>query len=87
MRVRRLLSSRRARTPSRRNAWPDGVVLLAGKGHERTMLLAPDPEPWDERAELSWPYASLGWPAGKIEPPPTIRTISTTSPSRSVHAA
>jgi UDP-N-acetylmuramoyl-L-alanyl-D-glutamate--2,6-diaminopimelate ligase len=26
-------------------------VLLAGKGHERSMLMADGPEPWDERAE------------------------------------
>ena len=27
------------------------VILLAGKGHERTMLTAAGKEPWDERAE------------------------------------
>jgi len=27
------------------------VVLLAGKGHERTLDLAGGPVPWDERAE------------------------------------
>jgi len=26
-------------------------VLLAGKGHERSMLTASGAEPWDERAE------------------------------------
>jgi UDP-N-acetylmuramoyl-L-alanyl-D-glutamate--2,6-diaminopimelate ligase len=26
-------------------------VLLAGKGHERSMLLGTGAEPWDERAE------------------------------------
>jgi UDP-N-acetylmuramyl tripeptide synthase len=26
-------------------------VLLAGKGHERTMRMASGSEPWDERAE------------------------------------
>ncbi len=32
-------------------AQPGDCVLLAGKGHERSMLLATGPEPWDERAE------------------------------------
>ncbi len=32
-------------------ARPGDVVLLAGKGHERTMITAAGKEPWDERAE------------------------------------
>ena len=32
-------------------AQPGDVILLAGKGHERTMLTAAGREPWDERAE------------------------------------
>jgi UDP-N-acetylmuramoyl-L-alanyl-D-glutamate--2,6-diaminopimelate ligase len=32
-------------------ARPGDVVLLAGKGHERTMVTAAGREPWDERAE------------------------------------
>ncbi len=32
-------------------AQPGDTVLLAGKGHERTMLTAAGAEPWDERAE------------------------------------
>ncbi len=32
-------------------ARPGDTVLLAGKGAERTMMLAGGPEPWDERAE------------------------------------
>jgi UDP-N-acetylmuramoyl-L-alanyl-D-glutamate--2,6-diaminopimelate ligase len=32
-------------------ARPGDVVLLAGKGHERTMRRAGDDQPWDERAE------------------------------------
>jgi UDP-N-acetylmuramyl-tripeptide synthetase len=32
-------------------ARPDDCVLLAGKGHERTMRMASGSEPWDERAE------------------------------------
>ena len=34
-----------------RLARPGDVVLLAGKGHERTMITAAGAEPWDERAE------------------------------------
>jgi len=32
-------------------ARPGDVILLAGKGHERTMLTARGKEPWDETAE------------------------------------
>ncbi|HXN77752.1 MAG TPA: UDP-N-acetylmuramoyl-L-alanyl-D-glutamate--2,6-diaminopimelate ligase [Candidatus Dormibacteraeota bacterium] len=32
-------------------ARPGDCVLLAGKGHERSMRMASGPEPWDERAE------------------------------------
>jgi UDP-N-acetylmuramoyl-L-alanyl-D-glutamate--2,6-diaminopimelate ligase len=32
-------------------ARPDDCVLLAGKGHERSMRMAGGSEPWDERAE------------------------------------
>jgi UDP-N-acetylmuramoyl-L-alanyl-D-glutamate--2,6-diaminopimelate ligase len=32
-------------------AMPGDTVLLAGKGHERTMQMAAGAEPWDERAE------------------------------------
>jgi UDP-N-acetylmuramoyl-L-alanyl-D-glutamate--2,6-diaminopimelate ligase len=32
-------------------AKPGDVVLLAGKGHERSMITAAGKEPWDERAE------------------------------------
>ena len=32
-------------------AQPGDTVLLAGKGHERSMRTAHGPEPWDERAE------------------------------------
>ena len=32
-------------------AGPGDTVLLAGKGHERTMQMAQGAEPWDERAE------------------------------------
>jgi len=32
-------------------ARPGDCVLLAGKGHERSMRTAAGSEPWDERAE------------------------------------
>jgi len=32
-------------------AKPGDCVLLAGKGHERSMQMAGGSEPWDERAE------------------------------------
>ena len=32
-------------------AGPGDCVLLAGKGHERSMRMASGTEPWDERAE------------------------------------
>jgi UDP-N-acetylmuramoyl-L-alanyl-D-glutamate--2,6-diaminopimelate ligase len=41
-------------------ARPGDVVLLAGKGHERTMMLADGPEPWDERAEAEAAVRDLG---------------------------
>ncbi|HEY7198880.1 MAG TPA: hypothetical protein VIC57_01655, partial [Candidatus Dormibacteraeota bacterium] len=42
-------------------AGPGDTVLLAGKGHERTMRLAAGPEPWDERAEAVAGLAELGY--------------------------
>jgi UDP-N-acetylmuramyl tripeptide synthase len=33
-------------------ARPGDCVLLAGKGHERSMQMATGSEPWDERAEV-----------------------------------
>lgn len=39
------------------------VVLLAGKGHEVTILYADRVEPWDERAEAIAALAELGWTA------------------------
>jgi UDP-N-acetylmuramoyl-L-alanyl-D-glutamate--2,6-diaminopimelate ligase len=37
------------------------VVLLAGKGHETTILTADGPVPWDERGEAAAALAELGW--------------------------
>lgn len=52
---------RRALTLAR----PGDVVLLAGKGHERTMLVAEGPLPWDERAEAEAALVELGLAAGR----------------------
>src|SRR5262249_640221 len=46
-------------------ARPADVVLLAGKGHEQTMILADGPVPWDERAEAEQALRELGLAAGK----------------------
>lgn len=42
-------------------AGPGDTVLLAGKGHERTMLVAAGHEPWDELAEVVAGLAELGF--------------------------
>jgi UDP-N-acetylmuramoyl-L-alanyl-D-glutamate--2,6-diaminopimelate ligase len=41
-------------------AGPGDVVVLAGKGHEQTMLLAGGPVPWDDRAEAEIALRELG---------------------------
>jgi UDP-N-acetylmuramoyl-L-alanyl-D-glutamate--2,6-diaminopimelate ligase len=41
-------------------ARPGDVVLLAGKGHERTMYVGAGQEPWDERAEAEAALRELG---------------------------
>lgn len=48
-------------------ARPGDVVLLAGKGHERTILGPEGPTPWDERAAALDALAALGHarPAGR----------------------
>jgi UDP-N-acetylmuramoyl-L-alanyl-D-glutamate--2,6-diaminopimelate ligase len=46
-------------------ARPGDVVLLAGKGHERTILLADRALPWDERAAALEALAAAGWGAGR----------------------
>ena len=50
----RAVHRRSARRPSRRpsrGARPGDVVLLAGKGHEQSIIMTDGPRPWDERAE------------------------------------
>ncbi|HWP64023.1 MAG TPA: UDP-N-acetylmuramoyl-L-alanyl-D-glutamate--2,6-diaminopimelate ligase [Candidatus Binatia bacterium] len=45
-------------------ARPGDVVLLAGKGHERSIIGPTGPEPWDERAEAEQALRELGYGAG-----------------------
>jgi len=42
-------------------AEPGDVVLLAGKGHEQTIIMADGPRPWDERAEAIRALGRLGY--------------------------
>jgi UDP-N-acetylmuramoyl-L-alanyl-D-glutamate--2,6-diaminopimelate ligase len=51
---------RRAIRRAFEHARPGDLVLLAGKGHERSMILAGGPEPWDERAEAEAALRELG---------------------------
>jgi UDP-N-acetylmuramoyl-L-alanyl-D-glutamate--2,6-diaminopimelate ligase len=45
-------------------AAPGDVVLLAGKGHERTIERGGVDEPWDEVAAAREALTSLGYPQG-----------------------
>jgi UDP-N-acetylmuramoyl-L-alanyl-D-glutamate--2,6-diaminopimelate ligase len=40
---------------------PADVVLLAGKGHEQSIIMSDGPRPWDERAEAVRALAALGF--------------------------
>jgi len=42
-------------------ARPGDVVLLAGKGHERRMLLADGPQAWSDEAEAIQALHDLGY--------------------------
>ncbi|MFI5258957.1 MAG: UDP-N-acetylmuramoyl-L-alanyl-D-glutamate--2,6-diaminopimelate ligase [Candidatus Limnocylindrales bacterium] len=42
-------------------AGPGDVVLLAGKGHEQTIIMAEGPRPWDERSEALDALERLGY--------------------------
>ena len=46
-------------------ARPGDSVLLAGKGHEATILYADHAEPWDEAAEARSALAELGYAGGR----------------------
>lgn len=43
-----------------RAAEPGDVVVLAGKGHEQTLMLAEGPVPWDDRSESEAALRALG---------------------------
>jgi UDP-N-acetylmuramoyl-L-alanyl-D-glutamate--2,6-diaminopimelate ligase len=45
-------------------ARPGDIVLLAGKGHERSIIGAAGPEPWDERQAALTALAELGYTKG-----------------------
>jgi len=47
-----------------RIARPGEIVLLAGKGHERSIEVAGERIPWDEAAVAREELAALGWGAG-----------------------
>jgi UDP-N-acetylmuramoyl-L-alanyl-D-glutamate--2,6-diaminopimelate ligase len=40
------------------------VVILAGKGHERTLATREGPVPWDEAASARGALAALGYSGG-----------------------
>jgi UDP-N-acetylmuramoyl-L-alanyl-D-glutamate--2,6-diaminopimelate ligase len=42
-------------------AQPGDVVLLAGKGHEQTIIKGDGPSPWDEKSEAIRALGSLGF--------------------------
>ena len=50
-----------------RAAQPGDVVLLAGKGHERSMFYGSDALPWDDRAVARDALAAAGWGRAKRE--------------------
>jgi UDP-N-acetylmuramoyl-L-alanyl-D-glutamate--2,6-diaminopimelate ligase len=49
-------------------ARPGDIVLLAGKGHERSIIGAAGEQPWDERAVAMELLAAIGY-GGSSEPP------------------
>lgn len=60
-----VIADRRAAiTAAFERAWPGDVVLLAGKGHERSILYADGPIPWDEAAVARAALADLGYASG-----------------------
>jgi UDP-N-acetylmuramoyl-L-alanyl-D-glutamate--2,6-diaminopimelate ligase len=46
-------------------AVPGDVVLLAGKGHEQTIITKAGPQPWDERSEAVRALGRLGYGTGQ----------------------
>ena len=45
-------------------AQPGDIVLLAGKGHEASILYADAALPWNEASVAREALAALGWPSG-----------------------
>jgi UDP-N-acetylmuramoyl-L-alanyl-D-glutamate--2,6-diaminopimelate ligase len=43
------------------HARPGDVVLLAGKGHEQSIIMSDGPQPWDEHAEAVRALVGLGF--------------------------
>jgi UDP-N-acetylmuramoyl-L-alanyl-D-glutamate--2,6-diaminopimelate ligase len=50
-------------------ARPGDVVLLAGKGHEQTIIMADGPMPWNERSEAVRALRNLGFRATEPSTP------------------
>jgi UDP-N-acetylmuramoyl-L-alanyl-D-glutamate--2,6-diaminopimelate ligase len=55
---------RRAIETAFQHAGPGDVVLLAGKGHEQTIIRGDGPLPWDERSEAVGALSRLGYRTG-----------------------
>jgi UDP-N-acetylmuramoyl-L-alanyl-D-glutamate--2,6-diaminopimelate ligase len=59
-----LIADRRAAIAAAfERARPDDIVLLAGKGHERSIIGLDGPIPWDERAAAAAALSDLGYRA------------------------
>ncbi len=59
--VLRIADRRAAIEAAFERARPGDVVLLAGKGHEQTIIMAEGPRPWDERSEAVRALRRLGY--------------------------
>lgn len=57
----RIADRRKAIEAAFERARPGDVVLLAGKGHEQTIIMADGPMPWDERSEALRALGQLGY--------------------------
>ena len=57
----RIADRREAIEAAFERARPGDVVLLAGKGHEQTIIMADGPMPWDERSEAVRALGRLGY--------------------------
>ncbi len=57
----RIADRRKAIAAAFERARPGDIVLLAGKGHEQTIIMADGPMPWDERSEAVRALERLGY--------------------------